>query len=201
MSSAQVHNAKENDVTESPFVDYTADTAPADARRLVQNAEKAFGYVPSPVARMAASPHLLEAFMKVNGIFEQTTLSPLEREVLIMTLATEFGCHYCVAMHTGKLVVQNAPEEVVSTLRAKEILADPRLEALRLFTLAVVETRGQVAPDDLGSFQAAGYTLQNALEVILGVGTYTLSTFANRMTAAPLDAAFEKFRWDEVTKP
>ena len=185
-------------MSNSPFVSHPADTAPADARRLVQNTEKAFGFVPSPVARMATSPQLLDAFLKVNGIFEQTTLSPLEREVLIMTLATEFGCHYCVAMHTGKLIAQQASEDVVSALRTKGSLTEPRLEALRLFTLAVFETRGQVATQDMERFLAAGYTPQNALEVILGIGTYTISTFANRMTAAPLDAAFEKFHWDGV---
>ena len=185
-------------MTQSPFVSHTAETAPAGAGRFLQNAEKAFGYVPSPVARMAESPQLLEAFTKVNTIFEATTLSPLEREVLIMTVATEFGCHYCVAMHTGKLVAQSAPDEVISTLRSRQVLSDPRLEALRAFTLAVVETRGEVPQDQLDSFFAAGYTLQNALEVVLGIGTYTLSNFANRMTAAPLDAAFENFRWDGV---
>lgn len=186
-------------MAELPFVDHTTDTAPADSRQFIQNSERAFGYVPSPVARMATSPQLLEGFMKINGIFEKTTLSPLEREVLIMTLATEFGCHYCVAMHTGKLVSQKAAEEVISTLRARETLADPRLGTLQSFVLAVIETRGQVPSHDLDNFLAAGYTAQNALEVILGIGTYTLSTFANRMTAAPLDAAFENFRWEGAT--
>jgi hypothetical protein len=32
-----------------------------------------------------------------------------------------------------------------------------------------------------------GYTIRNALEVVLGVGTYTMSTLANRMTQAPVD--------------
>jgi hypothetical protein len=34
---------------------------------------------------------------------------------------------------------------------------------------------------------AAGYTTQNALEVVLGIGTYTMSTLANRLTGAPVD--------------
>ncbi|MFJ6697187.1 hypothetical protein ACIQM4_14105 [Streptomyces sp. NPDC091272] len=33
----------------------------------------------------------------------------------------------------------------------------------------------------LEAFCAAGYTRRNALEVVLGIGTYTLSTFANRL--------------------
>jgi hypothetical protein len=30
---------------------------------------------------------------------------------------------------------------------------------------------------------------------VLGIGTYTLSTFANRLTAAPLDDAFADHVW------
>lgn len=39
----------------------------------------------------------------------------------------------------------------------------------------------------LVAFLDHGFTRQNALEVVLGVGTYTLSTFANRLTRAPAD--------------
>ncbi len=35
--------------------------------------------------------------------------------------------------------------------------------------------------DELTAFLAAGYTHRNALEVVLGIGTYTMSTFANRL--------------------
>jgi hypothetical protein len=33
--------------------------------------------------------------------------------------------------------------------------------------------------------------------VVLGVGTYTMSTLANRMTRAPLDKQFSGFAWEE----
>ena len=42
-------------------------------------------------------------------------------------------------------------------------------------------------------FQLHGYTSQNALEVVLGIGEYTLSTFANRMTGAPIDEQLAAF--------
>ena len=42
-------------------------------------------------------------------------------------------------------------------------------------------------------FLTSGYTSQNALEVVLGVGTYTMSTLANRLTRAPLDDQLTAF--------
>jgi hypothetical protein len=44
-----------------------------------------------------------------------------------------------------------------------------------------------VGDEALRSFLASGYTAQNALEVVLGIGTYTMSTLANRLTGAPVD--------------
>jgi AhpD family alkylhydroperoxidase len=183
----------------APFVTHTAETAPEPARPLVEGAQSQFGYVPSPVGKMATSPELLTAFFQTNGLFQQSTLSELEREVVVMTIATHVGCHYCVAMHTALLVQQNTPEEAVCSLREATPLADERLETLRTFTLAVLDGRGEVPRQVLDGFLDAGYTERNALEVVLGIGSYTLTTYANRLTQAPLDEAFEPFRW-EVTR-
>jgi alkylhydroperoxidase family enzyme len=60
------------------------------------------GYLPAAMARMATSPHLLDGFIKLNSAFESSTLDPLAREVLVMTIATRNGCHVCVAMHTAR---------------------------------------------------------------------------------------------------
>jgi len=185
--------------TEAPFATLTAETAPEDSRPLIEGAQSAFGYVPSPVGKMAASPELLAGFMQANRLFQKATLAELEREVVVMTIATHVGCHYCVAMHTALLTKQQAPEDTVCSLRGAEPLDDPRLEAIRRFTLAVIDGGGAVSREDLGAFLDAGYTERNALEVVLGIGTYTLSTFANRLTEAPLDEPFEPFRWEAAS--
>ena len=68
-----------------------------------------------------------------------------------------------------------------------EPLPDERLDAVRVFTLRVLDTAGDVGDRALRDFLAAGYTTQNALEIVLGIGTYTMSTLANRLTGAPVD--------------
>ena len=45
----------------------------------------------------------------------------------------------------------------------------------------------------LRAFLAQGYTGQNALEVVLGIGAYTMSTLANRLTGAPIDEPLRQF--------
>jgi AhpD family alkylhydroperoxidase len=180
------------------FPDHTIESAPPGARRSMTATAQHLGYLPAATARMAASPHLLDGFMKLNAIFESSTLDPLAREVLVMTIATRNGCHVCVAMHAARLTALGACSDVISGLRAAgrpeaRPLADERLEAIRGFTLRVLDTTGDVGEQALRAFLTSGYTRQNALEVVLGIGTYTMSTLANRLTRAPVDDQLSAF--------
>ncbi|WP_329082989.1 carboxymuconolactone decarboxylase family protein [Streptosporangium sp. NBC_01469] len=178
------------------FVTHTAESAPVDARPTVEGVKRKFGYVPAAVGRMATSPQLLKGFLAASAAFEQTTLDPVDREIVVMTVATRNGCHVCVAMHTATLVRLEAPPEVVEALRAGKPLPGARAEALRSFTLAVMDHRGAVGDEEVRAFLDAGYSARNALEVVLGVGAYTISIFANRLIDAPLDPPFQAFAWD-----
>ena len=180
------------------FTEHTVESAPAGARRAMTTTTSHLGYLPSAVARMATSPDLLDGFLKLSAMFEGTTLDPIAREVLIMTIATRNGCHICVAMHTARLTALGADAQVIASLRKAgrpdaEPLSDPALEAIRMFTLRVLDTAGDVGDAALRAFLASGYTSQNALEVVLGVGTYTMSTLANRLTGAPVDDQLAAF--------
>jgi len=185
--------------TTSVFPSHTIESAPAAARRTMTATQDQWGYLPTAVARLATSPRTLDGFLKLNGLFEASTLDPVSREVLVMTIATRNGCHICVAIHTKRLEAMDADPQLISALRARQPLADPRLEALRVFVHRVVDTTGDVGDDALRVLLAHGYTAEQALEVVLGIGTYTLSTFANRLTAAPLDAPLAAYAWDAHT--
>jgi AhpD family alkylhydroperoxidase len=142
---------------------------------------------------MATSPDLLDGFLKLNALFEGTTLDPIAREVVVMAIATRNGCHLCVAIHTPRLVALDAEPALIAALRGGEALADPRLDAIRVFTLRVLDTSGDVGEAALRAFLAQRYTEQNALEVVLGIGAYTMSTLANRLTGAPVDEPLRQF--------
>jgi hypothetical protein len=70
------------------FVDHTLESAPPAARRSMMATIKHLGYLPAPVARLAEAPQLLDGFLKLSAMFETTTLDPIAREVVIMTIAT-----------------------------------------------------------------------------------------------------------------
>jgi AhpD family alkylhydroperoxidase len=169
------------------FPDHTVESAPAASRPVMEATAKRMGYLPAAVARMASSPELLNGFLKMTALFDTTTLDPVAREVVIFTVATRNTCHICIAMHTAKLTALDADPDLIAALREGKPVPDERLAAVQAFTLDVLDTAGAVPDDSLEAFLAHGYTIRNALDVVLGVGSYTMSTLANRMTRAPLD--------------
>jgi len=180
------------------FAEHTIESAPPGARRFLTATRDHLGYLPAAMARMAASPQLIDGFLKLTAIFENTALEPVAREVLVMTVATRNGCHICVAMHTARLTALGADPGLIEALRdvdRAEPLPDERLDAVRVFTLRVLDTAGDVGDRALRDFLAAGYTTQNALEIVLGIGTYTMSTLANRLTGAPVDDQLAAYAW------
>ncbi|MGW1496913.1 carboxymuconolactone decarboxylase family protein [Streptomyces sp. NPDC002402] len=166
------------------FTEHTLESAPPASRRAMESTIKHLGHLPPAVARLASSPQLLDGFLKLSAMFEQATLDPLAREVVIMVVATRNECHVCVEMHTGKLRALGADEELIAELRERKPVGDERLEAVRQFTLEALRTAGGVGDEELKAFFMHGYTEQNALEVVMGIGTYTMSTLANRLTRA-----------------
>jgi uncharacterized peroxidase-related enzyme len=171
------------------FTDHTLDTAPEGSRGAIAAACAKFGFVPSAMARLAESPSAVAAFGKISSAWESTSLTHVEREVLAVTASAAIGCEVCVAIHSGILAGDPEARVLVEPLERKQPLADVRLEALRCFTLAVIASRGAVSDADLARFVAAGFTRRQALDVVVGVATYTLTGYANRLTRAPVDEA------------
>jgi uncharacterized peroxidase-related enzyme len=177
------------------FVSLSVDQAPAGSRRFLEASAKQFGFVPSPVAKAAHSPALLGHLLAGFAAFERSSLSAVEREVIAMTVARANECGYCIALHSATLAHDPALAPLAEPLRAGGVLPEAPLEAVRRFTMAVLEGRGAVGDEAFRVFREAGFSEEQALDVVLGVGVYVLSTFANRVTRAEIDAPFAAFAW------
>ena len=169
------------------FTSYDLNTAPAAARPILEESQQKFGQIPAPLARFAASPVTLQAAIAGLTAFEHSSLEPLEREVLAMVMAKKNGCDYCLALHRRLLRMIDAPQGLSDALEQGGPLASPKLEALRSFILALHETTGDVGAEAWRAFLDVGFDRAAALEVVLGIAAYTLTTFANRLTEAPLE--------------
>ena len=112
------------------------------------------------------------------------------------------GCSYCMAAHTTISQGAKVPADVIESLRTGTAIADPKLEALRQFSVSINEKRGWVEPSEINDLVAAGYSQQTALEVIVGTALKVMSTYTNHQVETPLDAAFQANSWsrsDEVS--
>lgn len=174
------------------------DTAPAAAKEILAGAQKAFGFVPNLLGVMSEAPALAKAYTTLARIFEETSFSATERQLVLLTASYENGCEYCIAAHSTIAGMQKVPAAVIGAIRDGKPIPDAKLDALRRFTATMVKSRGWPTEADTSAFLAAGYARQQILEVVLGIGFKTLSNYTNHVAETPLDAAFAKAVWSKA---
>jgi hypothetical protein len=91
--------------------------------------------------------------------------------------------------------MMNMPTEHVEALREGKPLSDSKLEALRTFTLALIHDRGLVGDRRLREFIDAGYSMRQALEVLIGLAAKLISNFTNALAHTELDEPVKAFAW------
>lgn len=172
----------------------TIESAAPEAKERLENAFKLNGFLPNLLCVLANAPTALETYQTVSAINMRTSLTPVEREVIQITAAKRNGCDFCVAGHT-KLALKKLrmSDELVEALRNINALSDPKLNALAVFTLAVIEQQGHVEDEQLQAFKAAGYNDQQVLEVVLGVSLATLCNYANNVAKTVINPELQEF--------
>jgi len=177
------------------FTIHTTESAPQGSQQILKDAQKNYGFLPNLMAALSESPAMLEAYTTIAGIFDKSDFTPTERQIVLMTNNRLNGCKYCMAAHTTISKMQGVDDVVITSLREGEVIADPKLEALRVFSAKVNEYRGEITQSDLDDFIAAGYSNANVLEVVLGTAHKVLSNYTNHIVKTPIDDAFKENIW------
>jgi len=183
----------------SPFTLHSLESAPDASRASLRAIGEQFGFVPNLMGVLAAAPAALQAYVELAQLFESTSPSPEEKQVVLLTVSFENGCEYCMAAHTLAAKMAGMTPETIEALRIGGPLPDGRLEALRTFTGAVVRQRAVVPDEAVRAFLAAGFKPQQILEVLVGVTQKTLSNYVNHIAETPLDEAFSGAKWSRST--
>lgn len=177
---------------------YNEETAPEGSRELLRGAKNKLGFIPNLYGIMSESPATLKAYASLSDNFENSSFSPTEKQIVLLTTSSINKCHYCMAVHSTIGQMFKVPEDVIQSLRNNKPINDSKLEALRQFAHAVTEKRGWVEDYEINAFLEAGYSNAQVLEVIVGVAQKTLSNYINHIVKTPLDNAFEKNKWESV---
>lgn len=182
------------------FRPHTVESAPEPSRPLLEATEKAWRMIPNLHAVLAESPAALEGYATLFSIFEKSSFSAVEKQVVYLVNNFENECRYCMAGHSVLAQMAGLDAASIEALREGAGLADPRLEALRRFTTVVVRQRGQISPADVEAFIAAGFTKAQVLEVILGSAVKFISNYTNHLAETPLDPFMKDTVWVPPSK-
>ena len=183
----------------SMFTIHTMKTAPAASRPILEKVKAGFGFIPNLLGGMSESPALADAYMTMSQIMAKTAFTTQERHVVWFTINEFHNCHYCMAAHTAGAKRDKVADHVIETARAGASYDDGRLEALRVFTLEMLQERGWVNDTAIETFLKAGFSKAHVLDVIVAISHKTLSNYTNHILQTPVDDVFESFSWQKAS--
>ncbi len=179
--------------TERDFPIHTAQTAPEGSTEPINWYAENFGIVPNLAGILAESPALLNAYWQTQkNLLASSALTPQEINIVQTSVAHANACQYCVAGHTafGKMETFGNTDEQLNAVREDKKFEDPKMEALRGFTLLVLRNQGRMATSQLQDFIDAGFSRQAALDVVACIAAKVMSNYANQIALTPVDEAF-----------
>ena len=178
------------------FTYYEPDTAPGKSIEMMEQSLKGFGMIPNLHKILAQAPATYEAYNTVFSLFmKNTSLTPLEQQVVFMTANFENNCHYCVPGHTWMMKSAKMPDDVIEALREGTTIPDQKLQALHDYTKALLDQRGHIGDEKLDAFLNAGYDKRQALEVLTGLSAKLISNFTNALAHTKVDEAMSAYDW------
>jgi uncharacterized peroxidase-related enzyme len=177
--------------TETLFRPLTIAQAPEVSKSILENIEKAFGFIPNLMATFANSPATLEGYLALDGVFEKGTFSPVERQLILLAASEENACNYCAAAHsTIAKAFLHTPAETIAAIRDGKPLADKRQNALVNLVREIVRKRGFASPATVEAFVAAGYQKPQVMELLLGIALKTVSNYLDHLSPTAIDLVF-----------
>ena len=164
------------------FTHHTMETAPAKSKALLQGVQQQYGFVPNLFWPMAEAPTTIEAYLTLNQLITQTSLTPAQQQTALLAVSTSNECDFCTIAHSALGKMNKVNEQTINSLRHGDEIEDRQDRALALLAQSFVHNRGWVPDADLQAFLDAEFSKQQVFEVILIVTIKTLSNYTNHIT-------------------
>jgi AhpD family alkylhydroperoxidase len=165
--------------------------APEKSKPRLREVQTQMGFVPNIAGVMAGAPSLLEAYACLGKCIKSCSLSEIEQDVVLLTVSYHNDSKYCLDAHTSNAEKHKLSPVDIHALRNGGHMETEKLEALRQYTIGVMENHGRPPDPVKNRFLDAGYGPQQALEIILGITLKTLTNYTFRLAHPPIDDAFE----------
>jgi len=175
---------------------HSIETAPDASGEVMKGVQDKMGFVPNLFAHLAESPTATKAYAQLSDLLGQSSLSPQQLQIALLTTSVENRCRFCVAAHTAGGTKAKVAQPTLDAIRAEEMPEDPADAALVRFVRQVVRERGWVPETEVKAFLDAGYSEAQVLDVITAVALKTLSNYSNHLSNPELNPELEGFAWE-----
>jgi uncharacterized peroxidase-related enzyme len=160
---------------------YTDQTAPPGSAEVLSKVKERYGFIPNLGATIAESPTAFSGLLGLIEAFDRTTFTAPERELVLLAVSVANDCTYCRTVHVGLGRRAGLSREAVTATLESRRLEDPKLNALRDLTVALVQSRGRATEAQVEAFLRAGFSKAQVLEVVMGVALKTFTNYCNHL--------------------
>jgi uncharacterized peroxidase-related enzyme len=164
----------------------TYDNAPTGSQVLLQTVKNQLGMIPNLHLTLAHSPAALEFYTSQTNILSKGVLARRLQEQIALATAGANACNYCASAHT--LLGANAGldhQELACNLSGSS--SDRKTQAVLDFAKAILESRGQVADEDVQKVRQAGFAEAEIVEIVAHIGMNLFTNYFNLIAGTEVD--------------
>nr|WP_317200129.1 peroxidase-related enzyme [uncultured Psychrobacter sp.] len=159
------------------------DDMPADILKRILAVQEKAKFIPNVFLALAHRPAEFRAFFAYHDAImerESSTLSPAEKEMIIVATSAANGCQYCVVAHGALLRVFSKEPLLADQIAVNYLHAPitPKQKQMLAFSLKLCRTPELVQNADYEALKAHGYDDEDILDITGITGFFGLS---NRM--------------------
>ena len=161
-------------------------TAAGERQQLLAQIQGAFGATPAMFRAVANSTAALKSMWSSFGALGSGVIPARLGEQIAVAVADRNACSYCLAAHSmlGRKAGASA-EEMAAAQRGES--DDPRTAAALRFALQLVDARGQVGAADVQALRDAGFSDEEAVEIVAHVALNLFTNYVNLAFDVPVD--------------
>jgi uncharacterized peroxidase-related enzyme len=162
------------------------ETAPAGSQAALTAVQKRVGKLPNMFRMLANSPAALTGYLGLNSTISNGALTAQTRERIALVVAEINGCDYCLSGHTYFARLAKL-DDIEITANRNGASNDLQADAAVRFAAAITRHRGHVSAAEMRAVQAAGYSNEQIVEIIVVVAMSTLTNYLNAATGTEID--------------
>lgn len=173
----------------------SVESLPEDVRARILAVQEKAGFIPNVFLTLAHRPAEFRAFFAYHDAImerEGGTLTPAEKEMIIVATSAANGCQYCVVAH-GALLRIFAKEPLLADQIAVNYRHAPlseRQRAMLAFALKLSRSPETVSEDDYSALYSHGYDDEDIWDI---AGVTAFFGLSNRMAIVTAMQANREF--------